>query len=331
MTAVIDVATSAVLSAPAPTPRRAATPTSFWRSGRCAALQHAFDMTVEATPEVISVIQQVIEPFRRREPAPPSLTEIGAPHEVSHYAVTPYHHPSLRWQLRVGDKRLAGGVTATDLLRMLTWHLNHTTIERSSSRFVLLHAAAATRHGLTVILPADQECGKSTTVSGLLREGWDYVTDEAVAIDPATGWLTPFCKNLSLDSGSWHLFPECRPSWVPPVGTVQSLTREVRQWQVPPSWLGATIAPGRVTPPRLVVFPKYVAGAATRCWPISRAEAVRQLALTTFNFPEDPQRNLEVLARVVASATVARLQIGSLDGALDAIETLASTIYLEDM
>lgn len=297
---------------------------SGWRSGDCAALQYAFDMTVEATPTVISVLQQVIEPFRGRQPE----TEDGSDPERqrNHYTVRP--DDQQRWALHVGDRRLVAGRSVTDVLGMLVWHINRNVIEASTPRYVLLHAAAATRYGLTVILPADQECGKSTTVSGLLREGWDYVTDEAVAIDPQSDQLTPFPKDLSIDPGSWHLFPECRPRWDHVTSDSQ---RRARQWQVPPGWLGSRRAQGPVSTPRLVVFPKYVAGATTECSPITRADALRQLAQTTFDFPLQPQRNLDVLARVVARATVTRLRIGSLSEAVDAIEDLASTTYLEEL
>jgi hypothetical protein len=64
---------------------------------------------------------------------------------------------------------------------------------------------------------------------------------------------------------------------------------------------------------------------------MSRAEAVRQLALLTFDFPRHAQRNLCVLRRVVASATVARLVIGSLDEAIAVIEGLISMRIMEEL
>ena len=51
------------------------------------------------------------------------------------------------------------------------------------------------------------ESGKTTLVAGLVLAGLRYLTDEAVAIRPADGGITPFPKALSVDHGSW---PSCR-------------------------------------------------------------------------------------------------------------------------
>jgi hypothetical protein len=186
----------------------------------------------------------------------------------------------------------------------------------------VLHAAAATRGGVTVVLPADQECGKSTTVAGLLREGYEYVTDEAVAIDPESSRVAPFPKTLTLDPGSWSLFPECRPGWT---------SEASPQWHVPAEWLGADRTTRAVPPPRLLVFPKYVAGSSTMSSPLSPAEAVREMARSTFEFRRHAERNLRTLAGVASRATSVRLRIGSLEEAVLTIEALVSQALLEDL
>lgn len=283
-----------------------------WRSGPCAALDHVFDLSVE-DPSLCAGLARLIAPFRARG------GELG---EISHYEVRCVPEEQLPVTLYVDGERLCSGRTATDLSSRLTWHINRSVISRSSSHYVLLHAAAGTIAGLTVILPADMESGKTTTVAGLLRDGFDYVTDEAVAIDPVTGWVTPFPKLLSLDQGSWPLFPDCLPHPALPPGV---------QWYLSPQDLGATAAPGPVAPPRLVVFPRFVAGARTEVVPVSRAEALQTLARMTFDFPDHAGRNLHVLAAIAAAATVAQLVIGSLDDAVSAVEGLVSQRIMEEL
>ena len=57
---------------------------------------------------------------------------------------------------------------------------------------------------------------------------------------------------------------------------------------------------------------------------MSRAAAVRELVGTTFHFHDDVARNLHTLGELARSATVAKLEIGSLDDAVLAVEQLVS-------
>jgi hypothetical protein len=100
---------------------------------------------------------------------------------------------------------------------------------------------------------------------------------------------------------------------------------------VPAEWLGSKPSYDPPPPPRLLVFPKYVAGSTTRWWPITPAEAVREMAQLTFDFPRHAACNLGTLAAVAAGATAVQLRIGSLEQAVLAIETIVGQILLEEM
>ncbi|HET7325913.1 MAG TPA: hypothetical protein VFJ14_01365 [Nocardioidaceae bacterium] len=283
-----------------------------WRSGPCAAVGHRFEITSEPLHELRSLLGPLVTPLRAQNP----------PSVHGHYRIVRHRNPEVPYALYYGGMRLTLATRPESLVRFLTWHINRQMVDKSSAEHVVLHAAAATRAGITVMLPGDQEHGKTTTVAGLLREGYEYVTDEAVAIDPATLHITPFPKALSIDDGAWPLFPECRPL----VGT-----EGLRQWQVPAEQLGSQSMRGAVSPPTVVVFPMFVAGSTTRCSQLSRGEAVRELAQGTFHFTQRPARNLATLVDLTRGATVARLRIGSLDGAVRAIETLVSQRLMEKL
>ena len=296
-------------------PERATRPVGewSWRSGPCAALGHEFELRVEVDNGVRKALEPILTPFRVRAPAAaaaPHVYEVrsdGVGRQESH-------------TLFSGNERVASGRRANDLCQSFAWAINQGVLREATRTHVLLHAAAATVGGVTVIMPAEQESGKTTTVAGLLRAGFDYVTDEAVALDPHSGWVTPFPKTLSLDPGSWFLFPECRPE-----------KTDVLQWQVPAARLGARSHRSPVVPPRLIVFPRYVAGATTRVLRLTGAEATRQLVQCCFDFQVDPRRNLRLLGKIAARATAVNLVIGSLDEAVGAIEGLVSEALLEDL
>lgn len=285
-----------------------------WRSGPCIALGHRFELFSENVDDFRLVFDPILAPLRGAD-APPHLA-------TSRYEIRRDGDEVLPFTMYFDGDRVAGGRVAADLVGIFTWHVNRAVIERTVDSHVLLHSAAAVRGGVTVILPADQESGKTTTVAGLLRSGFDYVTDEAVALDPISAWVTPFPKSLSLDPGSWALFAECRPMHSPD---------RVRQWQVPACSLGAHVVRHVVPPPRVIVFPKYVAGADTTVLPLSKAEAVHELARMSFDFPRHASRNLATLGRVSRHATAARLVIGSLSEAIDAIDAIVSEKLMEEL
>lgn len=283
-----------------------------WRSGNCAAVDHRFEVMSEEPFDLGPLMRPVTTPLR----APADGRALGR------YRIVRRRNEAVPYALYYDYSRLLLSRTPEAVLRFLSWHVNRQAIDHSSVRHVVLHAAAATRAGITLILPGDQERGKTTTVAGLLREGYDYVTDEAVAINPRTLCITPFPKALSLDDGSWPLFPECRPVTAP---------FETRQWQVPAESLGSRSLRCVVRPPRIIVFPHFVAGSATRSLTLSKSEAVRELAQATFHFEDQPARNLHTLGALVRSATAARLRIGSLDEAVLAIERLVSQALMEEL
>jgi hypothetical protein len=201
-------------------------------------------------------------------------------------------------------------------LAVLLWHVNQEVVRRSAGCFTLVHAAAAVRGGAAVLLPAHAESGKTTTMAGLVRAGFDYLTDEAVAIDPATLLAQPYAKSLSVDRGSWEVLADLRP----PHGD-----QVAGQWQLPPG----LIRPGAISGPapvRFVVAPAYRRGAITCLQQVSRGEMLVTLADSTFEFQAAPQANLTVLARVLAGSECYRLTIGDLDHAVRLIDELVTPL-----
>lgn len=299
---------------PQPQLAPAAEPTWAWRSGSCTALEHSFEVLVERREDV-ALLLPVLAPFRARLRGRTTTTP-SARYEVR------WSDTAGRVSLLADGERLGSSRSVVDLLGAFAWHVNRSVIDASVDRYLLMHAACAVTGGITVVLAGDMESGKTTTIAGLLRDGFDYVTDEAVAVDPVSCTVSPFPKTLSLDRGSWALFPECRPA---DVGFPR------RQWFVSPHQLGSRSIGHRVAPPRVILFPQYVAGAQTAILPVSGAEAGHELARTTFHVGRHARRNLETVARLVARATVARLRIGDLDDAVSAVADLVSQRILEDL
>jgi hypothetical protein len=207
------------------------------------------------------------------------------------------------------------------LVAYLTWDVNRKAIAAGAESHVVVHASAAAKGGLGIVFPAAMEGGKTTLVAGLVRAGFDYLSDEAAAINWRTGQVDPFAKPLSIDAGSWPLFPDVKPKLPGPAAEFAA-----KQWQVSPT----TLRPQSVSdavPVRLVVFPKYVRGARTTTHRIVRpTDAMLMLLQQTFNFHDQPERNIRALAKVIEGSEHFQLTVGDLHEACEAVECLLDTL-----
>ena len=248
------------------------------------------------------------------------LTGLSTPLESSPdttYSLVTTDDEPWPYSLHVNDKQIGCSDDGAYILDYLLWHLNRQAIERSSDS-VLLHAAGVERNGICVILPAQMECGKTTLAAGLVRSGFRYYTDEAVAIDPKDLIVTPYAKPFSIDKGSWEVLADLEP-------TVDEVVRPLvaKQWQVPiTAFHGGEVAEPLV--PRLIIHPKYRAGAVTELEPVSRPEMLLTLMDLTFGFRDQPARNLATLGAVAAGSDCYRLTVGELDTACHLIGELVT-------
>ena len=190
----------------------------------------------------------------------------------------------------------------------LLFEANQQAIEHSPG-LVRLHAAAVVADGRVIALPGPMGAGKSTLAAALVRRGLRYVTDEVVAVDPATAEVRPYTKPMSLGVAPLALGPV---SWTPPVGSDRFLGSA---GVVPASVLGSLETTPR--PLAAIVLPRYVEGALTHIEPVGAADALSQLAAHTFHL--DEPGTLATLARLVGDVPTYTLTSGDLDEAVDAV------------
>lgn len=212
--------------------------------------------------------------------------------------------PAGPFELRLGGEVVVSSTSRAGPLAHLLHQVNLRAVE-SSTAFTLLHAAAACGPAGPVVFPAAMESGKSTLVTALVMQGWSYVTDEVVALQPS-GEIVPYPRAISLDPGSWALFPGLRPTVDPALSELLP-----RQWQVSVPSVGGRVAvdPG---PAVAVVFPTHTPGGPTRIDPIAPLDGLRRLLEATFHLERQPRRDLEVLAAIANRAPCYRLTVGDL-------------------
>ena len=227
--------------------------------------------------------------------------------------IHPEHAPNHRYELYRDGEPLSSTVFPSTALRHLLWDVNRQVVQETP-HLLLFHASAVEHGGRAILFPASMGSGKTTLVAGLLLRGLRYVTDEMVAIDPATSTVWPYPKPLGIDPGSWGILQSLRPVVDP------SLVPFLEEgWHVPPGAIGRdVVAPA--CEPGFVITPRYERGASTELVEIRRSEAMVVLAENAFNITTfGTQASMEAMARVVQGSRCYRLTVGDLADACEMI------------
>jgi len=146
--------------------------------------------------------------------------------------------------------------------------MNLGSIEAAEGQLLLHAGAVARQDGGCLVMCGPSGSGKSTLTARLLAEGFTYVTDETVCIDPEWLTITPYRKPLSLKPGSHALYPELAPA-----DELPGLLAEGDTWLVAPSRLGPTTLPTEPLRPQLLVFPTFSTEAEPSVRRLSLGEA----------------------------------------------------------
>lgn len=206
------------------------------------------------------------------------------------------------WRLSLDGVRVYVNSQPSSMTDNLFWHVNRMAVETDSAHS-MFHAAGASWGGVGVLMPGQQNAGKSTLVTGLVAAGLGYLGDEAVALDAETAWMLPFHKSIGLDRGSWPLFPEFEPDRI-------RAELQPNRWHVPPD----RVRPGSRAPSapvRYIVCPQYQQDAATTLEPMKDIDTVAILLEQAFHLADRPDA-LDQLVGVVEAADCYRLTVSNL-------------------
>jgi hypothetical protein len=194
--------------------------------------------------------------------------------------------------LAVGSRGGAGA-----LLDLLAWDVNQQAVRFAGPDRLLLHAAAVAAGETGVLLSGPSGSGKSTLAGLLVKSGFDYLTDELVAVGRRTGLLYGYPRALSIRSGSAELFPEL-------AGPGDTVDRHICPDEVRAG--GVRRSP---VPAGLLFLLERTSG-PSRVDPVDAPAALVTVLGQTFGWKETAEDTLHRLGRLVDGCECRRVAVG---------------------
>jgi hypothetical protein len=197
----------------------------------------------------------------------------------------------LRFDMTVAGWTISGGgetISGTaDAVSSLVAAINRLALQRT--QLFAVHAGVVSRSGSVLAFPCSSGCGKSTLTAGLLQQGAEYVSDEALCIDRSTGQVIPYPKPIALSAWSEAA-----------LGLPASQLDGETLYR--PSQLGADVA-GEVQRLRHIVRLARREG-APNLTPLPPSASVADLLMHSFNHFHAPRASWELIGRLARSVSM---------------------------
>jgi HprK-related kinase A len=203
---------------------------------------------------------------------------------------------------------------------VLEWGLNW-CVSTHCHQYLMVHAAVVERSGGALLLPGPPGSGKSTLCAGLVSRGWRLLSDELMLLDPASGYIVPLPRPISLKNGAIELIRHFAPGAVLGPIVRDTLKGSVAHLKPPPESVRRAHEGAR---PRWVAFPRYETGASAHPRHLPRGSAFMRLADCAFNYHLYGERGFELLGNVIQGCTCYELAYGDLEEAVTGCEALAA-------
>ncbi|OQY47035.1 MAG: hypothetical protein B6242_05990 [Anaerolineaceae bacterium 4572_78] len=158
---------------------------------------------------------------------------------------------------------------------------------------LFLHAGGVVKQGKSIIFPGSSGAGKTTLAIWLLRQGFDYLTDEAVFIPLDSSMAYGFTRPLNVKT---HAKPVLSTLFDFEKHKADILSTSISSL-IPPSKFGQIYQPN-FAPLKSIIFPKYQAKTEFRLKRLSKAKAGLRLLQTLINARNLPQHGFYQVTRL---------------------------------
>jgi hypothetical protein len=218
---------------------------------------------------------------------------------------------------------LVSGLSASDAAERIVYEVT-LALAAGCRTHLVCHAAGLARGEQGLILCGESGSGKSTLAAHLAARGWDFLSDELVAIAPDGGELLGFPRALNIKD----LAPLAE---LPPLAESAGPSRELSSGPI--AHLDpADFCPGRVRArarPALLLFPRYSAGDPPELRPLSAAHAAYRLMPRLLNASSLPDRGFAAAVGLARHLPAWTLTYGDAATAVERLESLGRLTALD--
>jgi hypothetical protein len=173
------------------------------------------------------------------------------------------------------------------------------------------HAGAAADGEGALLVAGPSGSGKSTIVTALARRGWQYLSDDVVALDPTSGKVFPFPRSPTVREQLGAMLPPDR-------------LRELRKGDVSLPRLAVCKEPVSVA---AVVFPAYDLTSARGLSPCPPGAAVLKLLVNSLDFAARAERAVRYACELARNVPALHLCFQNGPEAADLIITASRRTY----
>ncbi len=246
--------------------------------------------------------------------------------EFSDFQVSLARSGGVRRLLRQQVRAHADGVTpffpmpVAHAFPLFEWALN-LFVSTGVKSMLIIHAAVVEKNGLAAILPGTPGSGKSTLCAALVSRGWRLLSDELTLVRIADGQIVPLPRPVSLKNASIDIVGAYAPQAVFSPSVADTSKGTIAHMKPPAESVRRADETAR---PAWLIFPKYVAGAATRLAPVSPAAGFMKLIDNAFNYSGLGLQGFETAASLIDVVACHDFSYSVLDEAIDAFDALAA-------
>ena len=185
--------------------------------------------------------------------------------------------------------------------------------------YFLLHAGAVTKGGAGIIFPGPSGSGKSSLTAALLFQGYRYLSDEMVPVNPITIQADCFPKALSIkDRSVFPLLHLAEHRWIGPETSDNGAV-----WYLHPEDLASQAISDPVHISH-IIFPTYKSDGKAKLEPLPANQAATKLIENSINFSKFGRDGLGLVADLVKGAQCYSLTMNGIGPTTELIDELVT-------
>lgn len=207
-------------------------------------------------------------------------------------------------------------------------HFMHHMLEALITHYkdgLVFHAGSIARQGHGVMLCGQSGQGKSTFTARLLTAHFDYLSDEVTAVPlhhSGKQGIIGFPRPVILRQGSAFIWQNALPGGLLPE---EAALDDGTVW-LRPEWLGQGRVRSQVDDVRLVIFPRFEAGAGFSARPLSAGELAFGLMQHLVNAKNVAGHGLTAVSQFARQLTGWQLVYGNVDTAAAWLEKTVQSL-----